>query len=356
MMRCSPRVIIAISVPFMKTARVASLLSTRAIAFRPDRFLVRIRGTASANLSSSSELFRSLRSKHLGEELLRLEVDVPSVELAVRYVEAGAEWSEDGNSAKEAADFHGPSAIKAYRTYMKRVAPPEGTNRDSTGANDLDDSILRDIRKTAATTAGQILFLGKRHRSHICEWVRHTDGEGRDRTTFPLTLVLDNLRSAHNVGSLFRTADACGVSEIITAGITPRPGGPGALKLAKAALGADRTVPSRHFSSTAAALRTLRDEGHVRIIGMETTARSVSYTGETLGALSPGGPTRPLYEREGAGTALILGNEVTGVDTEVMAGLDALVEVPMYGIKNSLNVAAAAPIVLYEILRQWKVH
>jgi len=153
------------------------------------------------------------------------------------------------------------------------------------------------------------------------------------------------------VGSLFRTADACGVSEIITAGITARPGGPGALKLAKAALGADRTVPSRHFLSTAAAIRALRDEGHIRIIGMETTDLSVSYTRENLGSSE-----EPLYERARPGTVLVLGNEVTGVDTEVMKGLDALVEVPMYGVKNSLNVAAAAPIVLYEILRQWKVH
>mmetsp|Transcript_34520 Transcript_34520/g.79804 ORF Transcript_34520/g.79804 Transcript_34520/m.79804 type:complete len:95 (+) Transcript_34520:525-809(+) len=91
---------------------------------------------------------------------------------------------------------------------------------------------------------------------------------------------------------------------------------------------------------------------------METTDRSVCYSrevGEAEGTESPSF-RGPLYLKEGKGTALVLGNEVTGVDTEVMDALDGLVEVPMFGTKNSLNVAAAAPVVLYEILRQWGVH
>ena len=77
-----------------------------------------------------------------------------------------------------------------------------------------------------------------------------------------------------------------------------------------------------------------------RLIGLETTERSLSYTHVT-------------YPREGV--VLVLGNEVTGLDTEIMPLLDELVEIPMFGTKNSLNVASCAPIVLYEIVRQWGV-
>ena len=221
---------------------------------------------------------------------------------------------------------YGKSAIRTYRSFIYRKSSDEN--------NSVDVSVL------AARCARQIDFLIKRHNSHEAEWVRHTDAAEETRQTFPLIILLDNVRSAFNVGSLFRTADACGCSQVITTGISPHPGGSGAEKLTKSALGADRMVPSRHFDTTLQAIKTLREEfPDWKLIGMETTRHSVVYTGFQ-------------YPKEG--TILVLGNEVTGVDTEIMPLLDAVVEIPMFGAKNSLNIAACAPVVLYEVLRQWK--
>ena len=88
------------------------------------------------------------------------------------------------------------------------------------------------------------------------------------------------------------------------------------------------------------------------IIGMETTDQSQCYTDVNY----PGAGSYIVDKNESLpneGIVLVLGNEVTGVDTEIMPSLDLIVEIPMYGSKNSLNIAACAPVVLYEILRQW---
>lgn len=157
---------------------------------------------------------------------------------------------------------------------------------------------------------------------------------------FPLILVLDNLRSANNVGSLFRTADAVGCSMIITVGITPHPNGNGAEKLQKTAMGAEVTVPSQHFSSLKAALEYLTNElPQYQILGVETTEKSIAYTDFWFADA----------------VALVLGNEVTGVDATFLPKFNGIVEIPMFGTKNSLNVAVCAPIILYEIHRQWKI-
>lgn len=165
--------------------------------------------------------------------------------------------------------------------------------------------------------------------------------------TFPLVLVLDNLRSAANVGSIYRSADACGCLEILTVGITPHPNGNGEDKLAKSALGAERVVLTKHFDTIIHALEYLRKERpFFRLIGMETTERFKCYTHIEY--------SRPSIDTEDSpGVALFLGNEVSGVDTDIIPLLDDVVEIPMFGKKNSLNVAAAAPVVMYEILRQW---
>ena len=225
---------------------------------------------------------------------------------------------------------YGKSAIRAYRTYLKY--PPSNPNEDVTVA--------------ATRTARQIDFLVKRHKSQMAEWIRHLDADDEEskkkRKVFPLSLILDNVRSAFNVGSIFRTADACGCTEVITTGITPHPGGSGREKLSKCALGADAAVPTRHFATTEEAIKALREEGSAMLVGMETTDRSQLYTSKKI-----------YYQQEGKGTFLILGNEVSGVDTEIMDMLDIIVEIPMFGAKNSLNIAASAPIVMYEVLRQW---
>ena len=247
--------------------------------------------------------------------------------------------------------YFGKSAIKAYRTF----ANPRPSK--------LDTVQKEDVGVAAARCARQIDFLAKRHRSHEAEWVRHTDtvandGDGNTNETttrLPLFIVLDNVRSAFNVGSIFRTADACACSEIITTGITPHPRGSGAEKLAKSALGADRVVPSRHFATTMEAVEYLRNERPgILLVGMETTERSVCYTDVAYpGGMKENGSLDDKKQNK-AGTALFLGNEVTGVDTEVMPLLDRIVEIPMFGTKNSLNIAACAPVVMYECIRQWR--
>lgn len=230
----------------------------------------------------------------------------------------------------------GKSAIKAYRTYIDpRPSKMTVISRE-------------DVNIGANRTARQIDFLAKKHRSREAEWVRHTD-EPKDSKTFPLILVLDNLRSAANVGSIYRSADACGCLEILTTGITPHPNGNGEDKLAKSALGAERVVSTRHFETTLQALEYLRKERpFVMLVAMETTERSKCYTDVKYPKLSD---DNDVSNR--AGVALFLGNEVSGVDTDIMPLLDEVIEIPMFGKKNSLNVAACAPVVMYEVLRQW---
>mmetsp|Transcript_37868 Transcript_37868/g.78632 ORF Transcript_37868/g.78632 Transcript_37868/m.78632 type:complete len:416 (-) Transcript_37868:196-1443(-) len=260
----------------------------------------------------------------------------------------------------------GKSAIRTYRSFVE----PKKTTALS---NNSDNQNI--LSAQAFRTAQQIDFLMKRHASHETEWIRHqdakdptvADGDESTRATdsqpkrFPLILILDNLRSALNVGSLFRTADAAGCAQVWTVGITPHPNGNGAEKLRKSALGAETVVPHRHFATLQDAMTQLRDQGAddgdrlpdeastnlttdqhqltYQIIGMETTDKSKDYT-------------KVQYDAS-KGVALVLGNEVTGVTASVLPQMDMIVEIPTYGVKNSLNVASCAPIVLYEILRQW---
>jgi 23S rRNA (guanosine2251-2'-O)-methyltransferase len=197
------------------------------------------------------------------------------------------------------------------------------------------------------------VFRYKRHEAHRAEWIRHQDDVAKMTNSssstsapqrFPLVLILDNLRSANNVGSLFRTADAAGCRMVIAIGITAHPNGHGAEKLQKTAMGAQWTVPCTHFASLKAALEYVRTEWpQYQILGVETTAKSVDYRDFAF-----------AEAHAAAGVALVLGNEVTGVDATIVPTLDGIVEIPMFGAKNSLNVAVCAPIILYEIHRQWK--
>lgn len=153
------------------------------------------------------------------------------------------------------------------------------------------------------------------------------------RPKFPVTLVLDNLRSAFNVGSIFRAADTARLQRVITCGYTAHPPHP---RLDKTALGALEYVATDHYDSTAEAVTALREEG-VPVWALETTSRSRPYA-------------QVAYPRP---VALVLGNEALGVERAVLELCDEVVEVPVFGYKNSLNVASAAAVVAFEILRQW---
>jgi 23S rRNA (guanosine2251-2'-O)-methyltransferase len=150
----------------------------------------------------------------------------------------------------------------------------------------------------------------------------------------PLRLVLDNLRSAFNVGSIFRTSEGAGVEWLHLCGITPYPPHP---RLDKTARGATDLVPWSHHIDTMEAIRILKGSGYA-LAALELTDRSVDYRSLPY--------PRPL--------ALILGHEVAGVTRPVLEAADWIVEVPLRGRKNSLNVATACGIVLFEILRQWE--
>jgi 23S rRNA (guanosine2251-2'-O)-methyltransferase len=150
----------------------------------------------------------------------------------------------------------------------------------------------------------------------------------------PLHLVLDNLRSAFNVGSIFRTADTARLARVITCGYTAHPPHP---KLDKTALGVLPYVATGHYQTTAGAVAALQAEG-IPVWALETTSRSQCYTALRY--------PRPL--------AVVLGNEALGIGGEVLDRCDELIEIPMFGYKNSLNVAVAAAVVAFEALRQWR--
>lgn len=153
----------------------------------------------------------------------------------------------------------------------------------------------------------------------------------------PVCAVLDNIRSLYNVGSFFRSADAAGIERLYLCGISGAPPDGAALRatLRKTALGAEERVPfERHWNSAAAVARLRLSGYHVSAI--ETGGESVD--------LFDWRPQFPL--------ALIFGNEVSGVSQPLLDLCDTRVRIPMAGIKRSLNVATAAGVVFYELLRK----
>ncbi len=144
-------------------------------------------------------------------------------------------------------------------------------------------------------------------------------------------LVLDNIRSAYNVGAMFRTADAVGVSRVMLCGISAHP--PNA-KLEKTALGATDVVTWSYHAATNWAIDELRAAG-IAIVALETAPVAT-----------------PIHDFAWPDpVALVVGNEVTGISSEILARCDAVVAIPMFGVKNSLNVASASAIALFEIRR-----
>lgn len=151
------------------------------------------------------------------------------------------------------------------------------------------------------------------------------------------TLVLHNIRSVHNVGSLFRTADAAGVSNIILSGYTPTPldrFGRARKDFAKVSLGAEQSMPWEAVEEIVPKLEQLKKEGYMPVV------------------LEQSPDSTPLFDFKPSGNiALIVGNEVEGVDPTLLAMADAIVEIPMRGQKESLNVSVAAGIALFALLR-----
>jgi len=142
-------------------------------------------------------------------------------------------------------------------------------------------------------------------------------------------LILPNIRSAHNVGAMFRTADGAGVDKIYLTGYTPRPPHP---HLDKVSLGAEMWMDWDYCSQTGRLLKKLKEKGY-NIVALEQTKDSRNIFDWT--------PKFPL--------ALIVGNEKTGVTKSMLKYCDESVEIPMHGRKNSLNVSVAAGITMFQI-------
>lgn len=148
-------------------------------------------------------------------------------------------------------------------------------------------------------------------------------------------ILLHNIRSAQNIGSIFRTADALGVARIYLSGYSPLPvdrfGFP-VKEIAKTALGAERNVPWERAASPARLIERLRHEGFV-IVGIEQDKRAVDYK-----------KFHPTPR-----TLLILGNEVRGISAQLRNRCDALIEIPMRGTKESLNVSVAFGVAAFRL-------
>ena len=155
---------------------------------------------------------------------------------------------------------------------------------------------------------------------------------GIDR--LPVTVLLDNVRSLYNVGSFFRTADAVRAEAIVLAGITPTPDDP---RIAKTALGAERTVPWLKSAGAAAAIDGLRSRGF-EIAAIETSLHAVD--------LFDWQPRFPV--------CVVFGHEVDGIQPSLLERADVHVRIPALGAKGSINVATAGGVVLYELLRKYR--
>lgn len=150
-------------------------------------------------------------------------------------------------------------------------------------------------------------------------------------------VILDNIRSAHNVGSIFRTADGAGVSKIFLCGYTPAPVdrfGRINAEIAKTSLGATESVLWEAREDIDALVQELQKEG-VQVVAVEQTDRSVDYRTYTMNS----------------DTAFVFGNEVDGVQNSTCAVADAVLEIPMLGKKESLNVAVSAGVILFGLLK-----
>ncbi len=157
-----------------------------------------------------------------------------------------------------------------------------------------------------------------------------------DSSNQRIVVLLDSIRSLYNTGSILRTADASGVERVVLCGITPRPdqGSRQRRAIAKTALGAEDSVAWEHQPDAHAALHSLSAAGY-QTVAVETSPDAVN--------LFEWKPRWPV--------CLVFGHEVDGVSSHLAAHVDAVIRIPMLGKKRSLNVATAAGVVLYELLR-----
>lgn len=185
--------------------------------------------------------------------------------------------------------------------------------------------------KLPSLLQGQLYFCAMRKLS-MDELNRKTVDEFKQAKKHKIIVVLDNIRSAYNVGSIFRTSDAFLIEGIFVCGYTPPPTHK---QVDKTALGAAETVDWMQFDNVVDAINQLKQNGY-KIYAIEQAEQSISLENFSI----------PSTEK----IAIVLGNEVTGVQDLVMQQCDGCIEIPQHGMKHSLNVSVAAGVVLWQLV------
>ncbi|MDE3250905.1 MAG: RNA methyltransferase [Bacteroidota bacterium] len=162
---------------------------------------------------------------------------------------------------------------------------------------------------------------------------RKTVSEFRESAKTPVIAILENVRSAYNVGSVLRTADAFLLEAVYTTGYTAHPPHK---QIAKTALGADETVQSQHFVNAAEAIDAVKQRGY-KVFAVEQARNSILLQELTV-------------DKEEK-VAVVFGNEVSGVEQATILLCDGCIEIPQLGMKHSLNIAVAAGVVLWELAK-----
>lgn len=175
------------------------------------------------------------------------------------------------------------------------------------------------------------------HKLKIEEMERLSVEEYKKAKKVPLIVILDNIRSMHNVGSIFRTADAFRIEMLCLCGITSVPP---SVEIHKTALGAEDSVDWKYFENTLEALDYCKSRGYM-LMATEQVEGSIKV-GEKL--------------PEAEGYAIVLGHEVNGVAQEVVDACNCALEIPQYGTKHSLNVSVAAGIVMWWVSEKLEIH
>jgi len=167
----------------------------------------------------------------------------------------------------------------------------------------------------------------------MAELGRKSVNEFRESDKIPVIVILENIRSAYNVGSVLRTADAFLLQAVYTTGYTAHPPHK---QVAKTALGAEETVLTKHFKNAPEVIEDLKKQGY-KIFAAEQTEGSYEL--------------QKLIFEKNEKLAVIFGNEVTGVEQNTIQLCDGCIEIPQLGMKHSLNIAVAAGVLLWELVR-----
>ena len=166
---------------------------------------------------------------------------------------------------------------------------------------------------------------------------RKTPEEIKMSQRYPINIILDNIRSLYNVGSIFRTCDAAMINKLFLCGLTPHPP---RKEIAKTALDAQETVPWEYYENTSEAIESEKNSGN-RIIAVELTDQKKEYTD---------------LKNTDFPVTLVLGNELSGISNDTLNLCDDAIEIPMYGLKHSLNVSVTAGIIIFEAVNKYRKH